>query len=403
MTAAARPNAKRLEEHAKYLEKLNDREQRWASYQPWLKSLGYELRPRYQPGWSASWLTSRIGVLDSEDALLPNIHGKIMDATRVRDGRVVAMKLLPTDRHELSIWKYLSSSALSSDPRNHSAPLLDVHPLPDTDDEVLAIMPLLIYFDDPPFETLGEIMLCVHTYLEGLAFLHEHNVAHLDICAANVLQEPSVDLYPKGFHPARPSYYVSKPGSPKIITGPPYQSRTIAPVKYYFIDFGESIKYDSIEDRQLIFSTVGHDLDVPEFTSGAFIRGVDPFRLDVRAMGDMLKAELHEKYLGLDMLKPLIDAMCRDEPERRPTASEALEMMKNIISNESSDSLATFARPSDNVLLTFLTKQYRRHRWRAQLLGRPPIYPEIPGLELPIPKPLNLISRALTHLRLLTS
>lgn len=64
--------AKRKDEYES-LQKLNGSERRWAAYQPWLKTLGYNLRPRYQPGWSPSWLTSGISALYSEDALLPNV------------------------------------------------------------------------------------------------------------------------------------------------------------------------------------------------------------------------------------------------------------------------------------------------------------------------------------------
>ncbi|KZS89789.1 hypothetical protein SISNIDRAFT_416561, partial [Sistotremastrum niveocremeum HHB9708] len=234
---------KRKEEHLLELGKLSSTEQRWASYQPWLKSIGYDLRPRYQPGWKASWLTSGIDAFDSEDALLPNVYGKVMDAVRLSDDLHVGLKLLPTHRKELPILTYLSSAPQSADPRNHAVPLLDVHPLPDTDEEVLVVMPLLVYFDRPPFETIGEILLCIYTYLEGLVFLHEHNIAHLDICAANALQDPGTELFPKGFHPARPTYYVPKPKSPRIRGDPPHSSRTLSPVKYYFIDFGESVRF----------------------------------------------------------------------------------------------------------------------------------------------------------------
>ncbi|KZS89795.1 hypothetical protein SISNIDRAFT_416488 [Sistotremastrum niveocremeum HHB9708] len=290
MTATTTSNAL-WKDNSKLLEKLDGNEQRWADYQPWLKSLGYDLRPRYQPGWSPSWLTSGLAALSSEDALLPNIHGKIMDATRTRDGRTVALKLVPTDTQELPIWTYLSSPKLKSDPRNHCVPLLDVHPLPDSDDEVLAVMPILVYFHRPSFETLGEIMLCVHTYLEGLAFLHDHHVAHLDICTANVLQDPGKDLFPEGFHPARPTHYFPKQNSSEVAIGTPYTCRTLAPVKFYLIDFGESVRYENFQARRLMNGQVGHDLDVPEFSGDKWY---DPFRLDIRAMGDMLKTQLYQ-------------------------------------------------------------------------------------------------------------
>ena len=35
---------------------LGTMEHRWVKWQPWLLTVGYELYPRYQPGWAPSWL-----------------------------------------------------------------------------------------------------------------------------------------------------------------------------------------------------------------------------------------------------------------------------------------------------------------------------------------------------------
>jgi hypothetical protein len=35
--------------------RLSDTEKRWTNYQPYLLAKGYQLRPRYQPGWVPSW------------------------------------------------------------------------------------------------------------------------------------------------------------------------------------------------------------------------------------------------------------------------------------------------------------------------------------------------------------
>ncbi|KZS89805.1 hypothetical protein SISNIDRAFT_386065, partial [Sistotremastrum niveocremeum HHB9708] len=295
-------------------------EQRWASYQPWLERIGYRLRRRYQPGWTPSWLTSGLSMIESEDALQIHIRGHVMDATRIEDGRRVMMKLLPTDSKELPVWQHLSSFNLQADPRNHCVPLLAAHPLPDTDETVLAVMPLLIYYDEIPFETLGELVQCIYTLIEGLAFLHEHNIAHLDICQSNTMMEPGA-LFPKGFHPCDPGRYTCPANPLKLLSAAPYSSRTIVPVQYYFIDFGESQWYSSYSARGYVRGPVGHSLSVPEFQSN---RPYDPFPLDVRALGDMLQANLYNEYYDLDVLLPLITAMREDVPTKQPTAEEAL-------------------------------------------------------------------------------
>ncbi len=46
---------------------LDSEEQAWLGYQPFLYGRGYQLRPRYRPGWVPSW---RPGChYDAEDAL----------------------------------------------------------------------------------------------------------------------------------------------------------------------------------------------------------------------------------------------------------------------------------------------------------------------------------------------
>ncbi|KZS89466.1 hypothetical protein SISNIDRAFT_458660 [Sistotremastrum niveocremeum HHB9708] len=265
---------------------LNHSEKRWAGYQPWLKNMGYRLRSRYEPDWSPSWFRTGYKIIDSEDAMHPPLRGKSMDATRISDGQVISMKLVPTHTKELLIWKFLSSPELRKDPRNHCIPLFDVHLLPDTDEQVLVAMPLLVEYDIIPFETPGEVMSCLHSFLEGLMFMHEHNVAHLDIASVNVMMDPGPSLFPKGFHPTDPLYYVPNPSSPKIRLGAPHISRTLAPVQYYYIDFGESVKFDDFKHRERIYGRVGHARDAPEFRTG---RSYDPFKLDIRACGDMIK------------------------------------------------------------------------------------------------------------------
>ncbi|KZT39532.1 hypothetical protein SISSUDRAFT_1061023 [Sistotremastrum suecicum HHB10207 ss-3] len=376
------------------LKDLTDVEKRWAGYHGWLKSLGYELRSRYRHDWSPSWLKTGYKITHSEDAIQPTIGGKIMDATRMSDGKIICMKLVPTHTKELVIWQFLSSPDLRKDSRNHCIPIFDIHPLPDTDEQVLVVMPLLVVYDIIPFETPGEVMYCVHSFLEGLVFMHEHNVAHLDVASVNVMMEPGPSLFPKGFHPVDPLCYVPNPSSPKIRAGAPHISRTLSPVTYYHIDFGESIKFDDFEHRERIYGRVGHARDAPEFRTG---RSYDPFQLDIRACGDMIK-EIPELFCGLEALQPLIDAMRRDEPDERPTAVEALALLKSVIVKHDPDFLRSFLKPNVDFFETISLREYRSHQLDIRILGRPPIYPEIPDLKFEAPKPPRRISQIVQRL-----
>lgn len=58
--------------------------------------------------------------------------------------------------YEVDIGRYLSSEPLASDPANHSVPLYEVLRVPNDDDRVLVVMPLLRRYDSPRFDTFGE-------------------------------------------------------------------------------------------------------------------------------------------------------------------------------------------------------------------------------------------------------
>lgn len=70
------------------------------------------------------------------------------------------------DGNEIKIATLLSSPALANDPRNHCVPVLDV--LKDDIDPNISyvVMPFLQKVDDPPFETLGDIVDFVNQLLE---------------------------------------------------------------------------------------------------------------------------------------------------------------------------------------------------------------------------------------------
>lgn len=48
----------------------------WAKNEDWLKSEGYTLRPRYQPGWVPSWSTSKRNIHNCEDSLSTNMRSR---------------------------------------------------------------------------------------------------------------------------------------------------------------------------------------------------------------------------------------------------------------------------------------------------------------------------------------
>ena len=88
-----------------------------------------------------------------------------MDAVRVSDDAPVIMKIIDKRVHpdELSIARYFTTIR---DERNHCVQVWDSFDAPDDPTRTIIVMPLLRKFDDPPFETVGEVVECVRQLLE---------------------------------------------------------------------------------------------------------------------------------------------------------------------------------------------------------------------------------------------
>lgn len=156
----------------------------WRDKQKFLQSKGYMLRPRFRPGWIPSWtlpgnaMKIPITCEDYEPILvrltaavccymltccvtvalrLGQPHSNSIDATRISDGRRVYIKRVKTGGHELHIATLFPSGPFISHPRNHCVPILDQ--FDDADDWVTyLVMPFLRRFDDPPFETVADVI-----------------------------------------------------------------------------------------------------------------------------------------------------------------------------------------------------------------------------------------------------
>ena len=78
------------------------------------------------------------------------------------------MKRISREVHpyEAEIGELFSSGPFKSHPRNHCVPLLEVLDVPDEEDKQLLVMPLLRLFDDPRFETVGELLGFLYQFFE---------------------------------------------------------------------------------------------------------------------------------------------------------------------------------------------------------------------------------------------
>ena len=82
----------------------------------------------------------------------------VMDAVRVNDNAFVVIKWIEKSvfSQEVDIGRFLTSPPLSSDPRNHCCPVLDVLDDPCDSNIQLFVMPLLREFYEPKLATVGE-------------------------------------------------------------------------------------------------------------------------------------------------------------------------------------------------------------------------------------------------------
>ena len=73
----------------------------------------------------------------------------------------MVLKKVSAGSPEIHLAQWLSTPERLSDKDNHCVPILDVLSAPDAEDEVILVMPLLRKFNDPPFDTYGEVVECL--------------------------------------------------------------------------------------------------------------------------------------------------------------------------------------------------------------------------------------------------
>ncbi|OCB91923.1 hypothetical protein A7U60_g791 [Sanghuangporus baumii] len=293
----------------------------WRDRQKMLERHGYLLRPRFRPGWVPSWLNTDKDPLLCEDSLF-NPVPKLIDATRIPDGKKVVIKSVQRDSTETSIGTFLSSPDLAKDPRNHCVPILDVIRDESAPNSEFLILPLLRPFNIPPFFSVDEMLDFVKQTLEGLAFMHNVGVAHRDCSDMNIMFD-GAGMYPNGFHAS--VWNLDERGVPTS----PRRRSDVASVKYYFTDFGLSSHFADGEAR-VVTGVDGLDREVPELLP---LNRYDPFPVDVFILGNVLKRNFTTKFLNASFLIPLVESMTQENSMERPSAAEALAHFERLISS----------------------------------------------------------------------
>jgi hypothetical protein len=187
--------------------------------------------------------------------------------------------------------------------------------------------------------------------------MHAHGIAHRNpqLSGDAVMYDPT-DCYPEGFHPVVTR--MNRCFSSEAFS----YSRTERPVTYYITGFQTAKRYRIKSasraprhraERRLRWADEVTVMDypllwknnfAPEFTTPE--KKCDPFKIDVFLLGAEISRRFFEvrvypfmfkderehdtdstgpeqAYGGFEWLKPLIDDMCREDPESRITAAEA--------------------------------------------------------------------------------
>ncbi|KAH6910835.1 other/AgaK1 protein kinase [Coprinopsis sp. MPI-PUGE-AT-0042] len=308
----------------------------WRDNYDWFLGQGYRLRSRYHPDWVPSWLRNprkkppRLGYEDWNHSEYDSVN----DAIQLSDGRHVVLKKVSKQKEpeELKIMQFLNQEELLTDPRNHCVPLLNHFQSPEDDYEIV-VMPLLRDYDDPQFDTVGEVMDFIRQILEGFAFLHEHRIAHRDVKGENILMN-AVGLGITDFHFSAKS--LSADGKKRLS---PKHYRTERWPKYYLIDFGFSSQYSPDEMPPMELPRFATDETLPELDNHR--TPCNPFPVDVYYVGNLIRAEIldglernpiRSGYHGLEFLRPLVDAMIKKAPEERISMAEAVLQFEKIVS-----------------------------------------------------------------------
>ncbi|KAJ4499794.1 hypothetical protein C8R41DRAFT_915115 [Lentinula lateritia] len=358
---------------------LDESEEWWIGHFEYLKKRGYMMRPRYRPGWQPSYIPGSFGSLYAEDAQRTP-HPYIMDALRMSDSLIVALKLIKTSTGEDEITMLFSDDDPNSDPHNHCVRILEVLPVPGADAEKILVMVWMRNVMDPRFRTIGEAIQFFKEMIESLQYVHRNNVAHRD-CSLNNMAMEANSMFIRQYHPMAPKKRYDWHGRAL------HFSRTRRPPRYYLIDFGCSRMYDPSQPRPLEYS----------LKSGGYIpRGSCRHAMRSFCHRCLLLRQSHANFIprsqgdpimrqpgvsGFEFLRPLVSDMVADDPSKRPTMDEVASRFSGIVGKLRWWKLRSRAVQKDEFLSTPFRAVYHLF-WTASMMLL--LKPAIPS-----PKPLH--------------
>lgn len=294
-------------------------EMRWVGIEPFLKSKGYLLPPRYQPDWQPSWQGPNGIPYEYAVDSFPLVHPNVIEGKRASDDKGVIIKSTSIHTEEA---KKAALLAAIVDPCNHCVPVWDVFDFPGESECVVLVMPLLHNMWTPAFHCRAEVFEALRQFLEGLAFMHREKYAHRDAAMINMTMDVS-DLIPGGFSLASQHF----PFLLNLYSTDPRNRCEVGSLRYYFIDFETTTHCPEGIEKARVTGTYGSDHSMPEISE---VVPYNPFKLDIYTLGNAFLKEM-KHYLGMEDLEPFLLKMTAPDPDERPTAAGALEELNALI------------------------------------------------------------------------
>ncbi|KIK41256.1 hypothetical protein CY34DRAFT_13149 [Suillus luteus UH-Slu-Lm8-n1] len=256
---------------------------------------------------------------------------RIIDATRMSDGLHLSLKVVNKSEfpHEVVIGQYFMMEQSAPHPQNHCVPFLDVLQVPDESDKEIIVMPLLLDFTRPRFDTFGEVVECLRQLFEGLLSMHSNHVAHRDCMSRNIMMDAK-DLCVEPYHLVVPRMKCDYSSCARHYT------RTQRP-------FGLSRRYNAQEDNPLEYPIFGGD------------------KSDCFGWSPIITIKTKK---GFEFLKPLVDDMVQNDPKSRPTMHVVVERFDLIQKQISAWKLRSRVRARDEGL--FETLYRGATHWRRR-------------------------------------
>ncbi|KZV85653.1 hypothetical protein EXIGLDRAFT_837775 [Exidia glandulosa HHB12029] len=275
---------------------------------------------------------------DDEDGFMHTVA--MMCPARTADCRDVLIRIVSMGDEGLNhrtALERLSTGNVASVIGNHAVPVLQWLTL---EHITFAVLPLLSQVDPVRYycyEDVDDVLKTMIQMLEGVAFIHSKNVAHLDLWVGNFLCNYAEDFGPVTFS-----------SQDRAVPVPPF--RSTFPFNLYIIDFENCACFDLDSDSAthrisgLPPGLVDSRYNRPRYPEMKSDEPYDPFFVDVWQLG----RRFHNLIFGtsedpdeepdesLRAIPPavvaLVERMTSEDPAHRPSAAAALAELKNIAS-----------------------------------------------------------------------